>query len=138
MAQFMFNDAYVELATVDYSSYCKSVTFNYSTEQLEDTSMGDTTHSKKPGLQNWTVDIEFYSSFADGGIDEVLQALMGTEVAIILRPVESVVIGDANPEYRMTGLLVSWDPIAGSVGEMSMAKANFVPGSTGVVTRAVV
>jgi len=133
----MLNDCYISLAAVDYSPYAKSVTFSFSAEMLEDTAMGDTTHSKKPGLQNWTLDAEFYSDFSDGGIDEILQALMGTEVAIILRPVESVVIGDANPEYRMTGLLVSWDPIGGGVGEMSMAKAHFVPGSTGVVTRAV-
>jgi hypothetical protein len=136
MSVFNFNDCYVELAGVDYSTYSKSVSFDYSAEMLEDTAMGDTTHSKKSGLKNWTVDIEFYSNFVDNGIDEVLQALTGTEVAIVLRPNKTAGVGDNNPEYRMTGLLESWPPVSGNVGELSMVKAHFVAASE--VTRAVV
>ena len=144
MAVLNFNDAYVKLALVEYSPYVKSVTFDFSAEQLEDTSMGDTTHSKKPGLKNWTVDIEFFSDFVDNGMDEVLQALTGTEVAIKIRPARGSVYPaalnpvaptDANPEYQMTGLLESWPPVGGGVGEMSMVKCHFV--AAGDVVRAV-
>lgn len=135
MAQFVFVDAYVELATVDYSAYVKSVAFDYNQELLDDTAMGDTNRSKKSGLKNWTVDVEFYADFVDDGMDEVLQALTGTEVAIKLRPDKSEAISDANPEYQMTGLLESWPPVSGNVGEMSMVRAHFVPGDTGEITR---
>jgi hypothetical protein len=139
MGQLVFVDAYVNLGTVDYSSYVRSLAFEFTPELLEDTSMGDGTHCRKPGLKNWSVEVEFYNDFADDGLDETLHALLGTEVAIKLRAVNDLpgAPSDANPEYQMTGLLDGWTPVSGSVGEMSMVKAHFVPGSTGAVVRAV-
>jgi hypothetical protein len=144
MAQFVFLDAFISLAGVEYSPYVKSITFNFIRLQLEDSSMGDTTHSKKPGLNNWTVDVEFFSDFVDDGMDEILQALTGEEVAIKIRPVRGsiypaalnpVAPTDANPEYQMTGLLQSWPPVSGGIGEMSIVRAHFV--AAGDVVRAV-
>jgi hypothetical protein len=139
MSQFVFLNAYVELATVDYSANVKSVVFNFTPELQEDTAMGDLTHAKKPGLKNWTVDIEFYQDFVDDGLDEVLQALVGSEVAIAIRPDNDLpgAPTDANPEYQMTGLFDTYSPVSGSVGEISMVKAHFVPGATGAIVRAV-
>jgi hypothetical protein len=114
--------------TTDVSDYVKSVTINYTADMVEDTAMGDGTHSKKPGLKDWSVDIEFYQDFVDNGLDEDMWTLIsgGLSVNFEIRPT-SAARGAANPAYTGLGQIESWGPIQGSVGEMAMVKCRIVP-----------
>ncbi len=134
MATLVLTDAKVcidgtaALATTDVSDWVKSVTINYSADMLEDTAMGDTTHSKLPGLKDWSMDFEFYQDFVDDGLDEdmTLWFMAGTSVNVEVRAT-SAVRGATNPAYCGLGQIESWTPIAGSVGEMAMVRCRIVP-----------
>lgn len=56
MAAFAFLNAKVTVNAVDLSDHVKSVTINYSAEELDDTAMGATSHSRLPGLLDWSMD----------------------------------------------------------------------------------
>lgn len=135
MASLAFTDAFVSLGGTTVSSYVKSVTINYSAEMLDDTAMGDTTRVNLGGLKNWSVDIEFNQSFADNELDEILFALVGASTAVIIRPVASSLVGASNPNYTGTGIMESYTPISGAVGDLAPASCTIQ--SAGTLSRAV-
>ncbi len=122
MATLVLTDAYLMLDTTSYAGLVKSITLNYSADMLEDTAMGDNTHSKKGGLKNWDADIEFYQDYSTGtgtNIDTTLWGLIGSSFALAIRPT-TVVKWEGNPEYQGVAIGESYSPVKGSVGEMAM------------------
>lgn len=135
MASLAFTDAYVSLGGTDMSAYVKSVTLNYSAEMLDDTAMGDTTRVNLGGLKNWSVEVEFNQDFTDNELDEDLFALVGASTAVVIRPVKSSLVGTSNPNYTGTGVMESYTPISGAVGDLLPASVTIQ--SAGTLTRAV-
>ena len=134
MASLAFTDCYVSLGGTDMSAYVKSVTINYAAEMLDDTAMGDTTRVNLGGLKNWSVEVEFNQDFTDNELDEDLFALVGTSTAVVIRPVKSTVVGTSNPNYTGTGVMESYSPIGGSVGDLAPASCTIQ--SAGALSRA--
>jgi hypothetical protein len=58
MATFLGNGVQLSVATVDLSSYVKSVTLNQTFDTLDVTAMGSSGHSQIAGLENSSVTIE--------------------------------------------------------------------------------
>lgn len=134
MAALAFTDCYVSLNAKVLSPFVKSVTLNYSAEMLDETAMGDTTRINKGGLKNWSLDVEFIQDFgATPAPDIDLFSLVGSTLAIIIRPVSGTVIGATNPEYRGTGCLESYPPLGGGVGDL--AGTSITIQSAGTLTR---
>jgi len=134
MAQMVLTNAYVAVNAVDISSSVKSVTLNYSKEELDDTVMGDTGRSRAGGLADWTLELELINDFADDAMDEDLFALVGTTFAIAVRPVNTT-ISTSNPEYQGTGFLGEYAPISGAVGDLATTKITIKAAGT-TLTRA--
>jgi len=70
MATFLGNGVQLSVATVDLSSYVKSVTLNQTFDTLDVTAMGATGHSQIAGLENSTVTIEFMADFATSKVNK--------------------------------------------------------------------
>ena len=134
MPTLVLNDAFVSINAVDLSDHVKSVTLNYSAEMLDDTAMGDDTKSNKGGLKNWSVEVEFHQDYAASSVDATLFSLVGTTFTVIVRPVESTAVGPTNPNYTGTGILESYNPVGGAVGELAAASITIQP--AGTLTRA--
>jgi hypothetical protein len=133
MATIVFTDAYVMINSVELSDHVKSVTLNYSADDVEDTNMGDTTHIHLGGLLNWSLDVEFASDWASGEIDATLFSLVGAaSVTVAVRPVNAT-IASTNPEYTGSAVLLDYPPISGAVGELKTTSAHFE--SAGALTR---
>lgn len=127
----VFTDAYVLINAVDLSDHVKSVRLTYGSELQEDTAMGDDTKSSASGLKDWTIEIEFYQDYAAGKVDATLFPLVGgAAVAFELRDDKSEVVGVNNPKFTGTGVVESYQPVGGSVGEMAMTSATLRPGGT--------
>lgn len=136
MASIVYTDAFVSIAAKDLSAFVRSVTVNYSAELVDETTMGATTRINKGGLKNWSVDVEFKQDFgATPAPDIDLFSLVGTAVAIVVRPVKSTVVGPTNPNWTGTGILETYNPMEGSIGDLATATATFQ--SAGTLTRAV-
>lgn len=128
----VLTNAYVNINSVNLSAFVRSVTLNFTTEQLESTSMGDSGREKTPGLTDGSVDVEFYQSFQASEVDATLWAIRSSTFAVAIRPANST-IGATNPEYQFTGVLESYTPVAGTVGQEHMAPVRILVSSA--VTR---
>lgn len=133
MAKIVLTDAFISIDANDLSAACKAVTLNYSADEVDDTHFGDDTHQMMGGLKNWSIDLEFSQDFAASDVDSILFPLVGTQIAVIVRPTSSAV-STSNPNYTGTALFPSYTPLTGNVGDKSNASVRLV--SAGTLSRA--
>lgn len=126
MATIVLVDASVTINSVDLSDHVRSVTISYSADMVEDTNMGDNTHLMLGGLKNWNIDVEFSQDYAASEVDATLFPLVGTTFTVDVKPT-SAAVSATNPKYTATGILESYNPIAGSVGELSTTSVTIQP-----------
>jgi hypothetical protein len=128
----------VTINSVDLRDQCTSATLNYVYEQLETTAFGDTARkygaSTVTSLQNNSVEIELYQSYAGSETEATIYGLVGITTNIVLAPATGVASA-TNPIYTLTGAyLESHTPINASLGELSTITLTF---TGGVLTKAV-
>lgn len=132
MSQIVLTDVSVVIGSITIAANgVKSVTINDTPDMLDNTGMGMTAKSRKRGIDDWSIDIEFFQDFATTALDEDLWTLFaaGTTVgAIAIMPALTGGIGVSNPAYKSAGgIIESYSPIAaGSVGELGIAKVKIV------------
>lgn len=135
MASFVFKDAVLFINGIDLSDRVRSVTLNYSGDMQEETSMGDTTRSRLTGLLDWSLEITFKQDFDSGQVDATLFSLVGADPFPIRLRATSAGIGDTNPEFQGNGVLETYPPLAGAVGELAEVSATIQ--ASGTLVRAV-
>lgn len=128
----------VTINSVDLRDQCTSATLNYVYEQLETTAFGDTARkfgaSAVTSLQNNSVEVELYQSYAGSETEATIYGLVGITTNIVLAPATGVASA-TNPIYTLTGAyLESHTPINASLGELSTITLTF---TGGVLTKAV-
>lgn len=131
MPSQVFTDASVKINTVDLSDHVKSVKLNYSAELQEATAMGNLSKARKGGLKDWSVEIEFFQDYSAGKVDATIFPLVGVQTAFELIPVKSVAVSATNKRHTGNGIISTYPPYTGSVGEMGMAPIT-MEGSDGV------
>lgn len=133
MAKFVYDDAKVELNGVDISNRVKTATLQLEIDAVDSTAMGSNTKSSIAGLKNFSLELELTQDFVDDGIDETLWGLSseGTVFEFRVRAFKTLAIAAGNPEYRGYGLITSYNPVDGSVGDLGMSKVSIVPGDDG-------
>ena len=131
MATLIYSDADLNLNGVDLSDHVKSLTINYESEAQDDTAMGDTTRSSKGGLLNWSVSVEFHQDFAASEVDVTIFPIVGNSVPVIIKPT-SAAVSATNPAYTGNGMITTYTPLSGAVGDLLPAPIEIVPskGST--------
>jgi hypothetical protein len=65
-------------------------------------------------------------------VDATLSPLVGSTTTFVIKPTSGSVSA-TNPSWSGTGLLTSYDPLGGSVGDLHMTQAQFA--SAGALTR---
>lgn len=135
MATVVWTNAKIVINSVDLSDHVKQVSLTYEADMLDETAMGTLTHKMKPGLLNWSLEIEFFSDFAAAKVDATLYPLVGAAAfPVTVAPVNTT-ISATNPEYRGNAVVATYPLISGSVGDMATSKITFKP--SGTLTRAV-
>ena len=129
MATLVLTDGYVSINSVNLSSWGRSVQFDYSAEQQDDTAFGDTTHSRLGGLKDWQATVEFNQDFASGGPDATLFPIVGTVVTVEFRPTSGS-RSSTNPGYTGSALVQSYRPLGNSVGDTARATVQLVAAGT--------
>lgn len=133
MATFVLTDADVTVNAVNLSDWITSVTLSIEVDDQEDTAMGDTYRSKVGGLKEWTLDIDFNADFAASAVDETVWPLIGTVVAVTVKPTSGTTSA-TNPQYSGNVLVTEYSPIDGDVGDLATTSVSW-PGS-GTLSRA--
>jgi hypothetical protein len=79
--------------------------------------------------------IEFLQDYAASKVDATLEPRLGVgnTTTLVVKPTSGSV-SSTNPSYSGTGVLESYNPIGGSVGDQAMATASFQ--SASALTRA--
>jgi len=125
---------YLAINGVDRSSYVRSVGLAVEVEELETTAASSSgARSRIGGLRTGTLDVEFNNDFADGLIDDIVWAILGTVVTFEYRPVNTGV-GVNNPRYSGSVLISSWTPVSQAVGELVTVAVSWP--TSGAITRA--
>jgi len=123
----------VTINSVSLQDQCTSAVVNYVYEQLETTAFGDTARkfggSAVTSLQNNTIEIELYQSYAASETEATIFGLVGIVTTIVLKP-SSAAVSATNPSYTLTGAyLESHTPINASLGELSTITLTFAGGA---------
>ena len=123
----------VTINSVDLQDQCTSAVINYVLEQLETTSFGDTARkfgaSTVTSLQNNTIEVELYQSYAASETEATIFGLVGIQTTLVLKPT-SAAVSATNPSYTLTGAYLSaHTPINASLGELSTLTLTFAGGA---------
>ena len=123
----------VTINSVDLQDQCTSAVINYVLEQLETTSFGDTARkfgaSTVTSLQNNTIEVELYQSYAASETEATIFGLVGIQTTLVLKP-SSAAVSATNPSYTLTGAYLSaHTPINASLGELSTLTLTFAGGA---------
>lgn len=124
----------VTINSVDLSDQCTAATITYLTEALENTAFGSVARSYTGGLQNNSVTVTLYQSYAGSETEASIYNLVGTTTTILLKPASGAVSA-TNPSYTLTGTyLESHTPINASLGELSTIDLTFTGGTLAKAT----
>lgn len=134
MSNMVLTNAFVSINGVNLSAFVRSVTLSFSAELQDDTAMGDSARSRIGGLRDWSLQVEFFQSYAASMVDATLFPLVGTIFGIEVRS-SAAAVGATNPRYTGSAILESYQPVGGAVGENLMAPVTLQ--GVGTLTRAI-
>jgi hypothetical protein len=123
----------ITINSVDLQDQCTSAVVTYAFDQLETTAFGDTARkfgaSTVTSLQNNTIEVELYQSYAASETEATIFGLVGIQTTIVVKP-STAAVGATNPSYTLTGCyLASHTPINASLGELSTITLTFAGGA---------
>jgi hypothetical protein len=128
MATYIFKKGHLTFGGQDLSDHVRSMTLDTGIESQDKTAMGANTRQSKGGLKTASLSIEFFQDFASNELDAVIAGLTDNEVAFTIKA-DSGSTSATNPKWSGTGLITSYNPIAGSVGDMAVASVTLEPAS---------
>ena len=124
----------VTINAVDMSDQCTSAVFTRLIESLESTAFGQTNRSYVGGLENSTLTVSMYNSFAVSETYATLNALVGTQVTVKIKPTSDATSA-TNPESTLTGAYLESLPIVnGQLGALDVIDIVFTGGAYSVAT----
>jgi hypothetical protein len=134
MAALVLTNAYIAVNSVVLSDHGANVTLNYEIDSVENTAFGSSGHTFTGGLQNLTVDVEFFQDFAASNVEATIYPLVGTQTTVVIKP-NGATTSATNPMYTISNCyLAAHQPVAGAVGEMAMTSLSFTGGTIAKAT----
>jgi len=122
----------VTINSVDMTDQCTSAVFTRLIESLESTAFGQTNRSYVGGLENSTLTVTMYNSFAVTETYATLKALVGTQVTVKIKPT-SAATSATNPESTLTNAYLESLPIInGQLGALDTIDITFTGGAYSV------
>lgn len=127
MAKYVMTNAYIAINGTAVSDHANSLNLEDTAEEIDFT--GFTANGYReigPGLKDATINATFFSDFASGQINSIIQPLYssGGTFALEIRPTNTTVSA-TNPKATMTARVYSYSGIAGGVGEAATFDASF-------------
>jgi len=131
MAIYLNNNVGVKLATaaapttpsIDISSLVTSAVINQIVDELEVTSMGDSSHRYVAGLQSGTFSIDFINDWDASQVMQTLNAAFGKTLAVSVITVKGTTVSAQNPTYQFSILVNNLTPL-GTAGVAEIASSS--------------
>ena len=129
MAIYLDNLVGLKIATVDLSEYVSAITLTQTFDEVETTTMGQTSHTFAKGLEASTLQVDFMNDWAAAKVQATLQAAYGTSVTALIVPVRadvSTTISASNPLYTVSILVNNLTPVGtGGPGDFATSSMTF-------------
>ena len=129
MAIYLDNLVGLKIATVDLSEFITAITLTQTFDEVETTTMGQTSHTFAKGLEASTLQVDFLNDWASAQVQATLQAAYGTSVTALIVPVRaatSTVISATNPLYTVSILVNNLTPVGtGGPGDFATSSMTF-------------
>ena len=124
----------VTVNAVDLTDQCSAANLTRVIEALESTSFGKTARTYVGGLENSTLTLTMYNSFAATEVYSTLAALVGTATTITIKPT-SAATSATNPLSTLTGCYLETLPIINAaLGALDTIDITFTGGVYTVAT----
>jgi len=124
----------VTINSVDVTDQCSSANLTRVIEALESTSFGKTARVYVGGLENSTLTLTMYNSFAAAETYATLAALVGSSTNITIKPTSSATSA-TNPLSTLTGCYLETLPIVNAaLGALDTIDITFTGGVYSVAT----
>lgn len=136
MAKIVLKDAYVLVNSVNLSDHCEQAAINISADEVDFTAFSDNYKEKGQGIKDASITLTMQQDFAAGSVDATLWPLFnaGSTFPVEIRPT-SAARSATNPAFLMTGVLLAYSPLDGSVGDKSTTDVEIQNGAQAGLTR---
>lgn len=136
--KIVLKDCSITIDAVDLSDHVSSVTIETTFDEVDVTGFGSTYKEILQGLGDATITLGFFQDFDAASVDATLWPLSqsGEGFPVVVKPT-SAVVSATNPSYTMTGVLLSYNPLAGAIGEASTTDVSIRNSSSTGLVRAV-
>ena len=123
----------VTVNSVSLQDQCQGLVFTRTIEALESTAFGTTSRSYTAGLENSTLQLDLYSSFATSETYATLKALVGTTTTVSWSPSATSPGTATNPTMTLTGAYLEAIPYTQALGALGTVSVTFTGGVYSVV-----
>jgi hypothetical protein len=146
MAIYLNNKVGVKLATaaapttpsVDISDVVTSAVINQIVDELEITTMSDTSHRFVQGLSSGTFSIDFLNDWASADVMQTLNAAFGQTLSVSVITVKGTAVSADNPSYQFSILVNNLTPLGqAGVAEIASSSVTFTLNSAVTVSPSV-
>lgn len=139
MGKFVLKNPTVVMNGVDLSDHCSQVAVSTTFNSVDVTSFGGLYNQIIQGMGDAKLTFTFFQDFASGSVDATLWPLSqsGTPFLCSIKPTNAATSA-TNPRYDMTGVLLSYNPVDGSVGAASSTAVEVDNASQTGLTRNIV
>ena len=108
----------VTINSVDLTDQCSSAVLTRVIEALESTAFGSSSRVYTSGLENNTLTVTVYNSYAGTETYATLKALVGTQTPVTIKPT-SAATSATNPVHTLTGTYLEALPVIdATLGEL--------------------
>jgi hypothetical protein len=122
----------VTINSVDLTDQARSAVFTRVIESLESTAFGSTSRVYTAGLENSTLTVTLYNSYATTETYATLKALVGTATTVTIKPTSGAPSA-TNPVHTLTGTYLETLPlINGQLGALDTIDVVFTGGTYSV------
>jgi hypothetical protein len=115
----------VKIGAVSLSDQCTSAVLTRTIEALESTAFGSTSRVYTAGLENNTLELELYMSYAASETYATLKSLVGTSVVVTVSPSATSPGTATNPTFTLTGTYIESLPVInaslGALGTLTLS-----------------
>jgi len=133
MGKIVLRDCSITINAVDLSDHVSSVEINFSKDEVETTNFSGQGRERIAGLKDDNFVITFQQDYDAGEVNATLFPLYDneTEFTVVVKPT-SAAVSATNPSYTATCILLEYQPLSGSVGDLSETEVTFPTQRTGI------
>lgn len=140
VAKDLFLEIFSAGTSTRIDTFVRSARMTMGPDEVEDTAVGDTSHTFVDGLQNHRITATVKMGYETGGPEQTLTPIIlaGSTVSVEMRRSSVLPVGATNPRFRMAEAKIlgaDYAPVGGDVGALVESPFTIVPTSGNKIVR---